>query len=542
MRAASFHGYTVKKVLGKGAYGQVILVESKVQPNESFALKYYKLTAEATGILYDVAFMQLLQPSSIEPETWPFPRLYEYHIQPTQEQAWLIMDFMGGGDLMAKAKKKQPEALKRRIITQMVRALAYMHSHGIAHLDVKEANILGSDSNWTNVVMCDFTCSQIFGAPWKGSIPTPKSDSYISIFFRPPELALGSTNDFIDRADMWGLGIILFRMVFGNKTLSQISKDADVALEEVLGSWTSVTEREEEEATTDGGDDEDGETDVVDDDIPKQQQQQPRLTIRLGLPKDKPAIIQKCEDVEHGWPLWVVLFAKRIFAFIETEVPRLQQEGHPLADLAAYLPRLFCIDPEKRISSVEMLHALGLSMPVGAIDVRSPTENNNVSSVPTFSFVMENHMHSISFKRFAMLMRTIQGQRFDGAGENNLPLGAVLMTLFHSRQFLTTSYMLPVLMGLSHCMARFFELVLEIDQLKPLGTKHNLLEGCRMIFAAKIDWVVMTPDMDAFIRGWTKEHVRHFLVEHPEDLWIRPFDSIVGVEPVDCAKTIDENV
>jgi hypothetical protein len=157
------------------------------------------------------------------------------------------------------------------------------------------------------------------------------------------------------------------------------------------------------------------------------------------------------------------------------------------------------------------------------------------------NFAERTHLHGLSFKRFSLLMRTVKSPKFDGSEDVSVPLGVVLLVLFHSHRFLSTSHMLPVLMGLAHCAARFFELALDLEQLKPLGTKGNLLEGCRIIFDSKMQWV-LTPELDQFVQGWTAERVRYFLVDHPEEMWKVPVNSIPGETPVDCAKSILENV
>ena len=72
-------------------------------------------------------------------------------------------------------------------IYQLFRSLAYIHSQGICHRDIKPQNLL-LDPNTGVLKLCDFGSAKIL-------IPNEPNVSYIcSRYYRAPELIFGATN------------------------------------------------------------------------------------------------------------------------------------------------------------------------------------------------------------------------------------------------------------------------------------------------------------------------------------------------------------
>lgn len=63
---------------------------------------------------------------------------------------YLVLEYMGGGDLFDYLKNRMfrlPEERAKEIIHQMTLALAFLHSFGVVHRDIKLENVMMSDTS-----------------------------------------------------------------------------------------------------------------------------------------------------------------------------------------------------------------------------------------------------------------------------------------------------------------------------------------------------------------------------------------------------------
>ena len=104
---------------------------------------------------------------------------------------------------------------------QLFGALAYMHSFGYVHCDVKPDNIL-IDASYSEVKLCDFGA-----VVSENDLKVKQAESYIvARFYRSPEIILDY--DSKDNAiDVWAMGITILEMyradiVFKGKTNNEI--------------------------------------------------------------------------------------------------------------------------------------------------------------------------------------------------------------------------------------------------------------------------------------------------------------------------------
>lgn len=92
-------------------------------------------------------------------------------------------------------------------IYQLFRSLAYIHSQGICHRDIKPQNLLLNPT--TGVLkLCDFGSAKIL-------IAGEPNVSYIcSRYYRAPELIFGATN-YTTQIDIWSTGCVMAELILG---------------------------------------------------------------------------------------------------------------------------------------------------------------------------------------------------------------------------------------------------------------------------------------------------------------------------------------
>jgi calcium/calmodulin-dependent protein kinase I len=124
---------------------------------------------------------------------------------------FIVMELMSGGDLFDRIGKKKAysEADARDLIVKMLKAVAYCHTHQIAHCDMKPKNLLlMSDDNDSYIKLADFG--------FAARVHTPKSLSKQcgTPFFVAPEILMRKGYD--QAADMWSVGCIIYLLLSGN--------------------------------------------------------------------------------------------------------------------------------------------------------------------------------------------------------------------------------------------------------------------------------------------------------------------------------------
>ncbi|MCJ1293864.1 regulator of ime2 [Xylographa carneopallida] len=116
-------------------------------------------------------------------------------------------------------------------IYQLFRSLAYIHSQGICHRDIKPQNLLLDPS--TGVLkLCDFGSAKIL-------VENEPNVSYIcSRYYRAPELIFGATN-YTTKIDVWSTGCVMAELMLGQPLFpGESGIDQLVEIIKVLGTPT----------------------------------------------------------------------------------------------------------------------------------------------------------------------------------------------------------------------------------------------------------------------------------------------------------------
>ncbi|WP_340200836.1 serine/threonine-protein kinase [Ascidiimonas sp. W6] len=150
----------------------------------------------------------------------------------------LVMEYAGEGtlsDLMAKGLA--PEDTKR-IIMEMVSAIAYLHEQGVIHRDLKPGNILFTKDRNLRLVskVTDFGISRdiLSDKTLEQSITEGVGTSHYMApeqFFKKK---FGLNGEISARTDLWALGIILYKLLTGKFPFGEAQKDYELIREEII--------------------------------------------------------------------------------------------------------------------------------------------------------------------------------------------------------------------------------------------------------------------------------------------------------------------
>ena len=152
------------------------------------------------------------------------------HFLCNQTISFIIMEFGNGGSLDQRLRKKQhpfPEEEAKSYFVQISNAIYYLHSKGIVHGDLKLPNVLISIIGGKEMIkITDFGCSRVVYRKDTGIVMKTKAVGtvsymspeqiivYIASNLKQPELVKNRYKRYNPfKADMWALGVCLFKLV-----------------------------------------------------------------------------------------------------------------------------------------------------------------------------------------------------------------------------------------------------------------------------------------------------------------------------------------
>ncbi len=200
--------YRIDRQLGRGAMGAVYL-GTDLHTGNTVALKALALAAEFKGAELEDARQRFFR----EAETAGRLRHPDIvKILGAGEQdgtAYVAMEYLSGHDLQCHT---DPTALLSvpavlQIGIRVADALAYAHSHGVVHRDVKPANVM-VDADTGMVKITDFGIACIADASRTRTGVILGTPSFMS-----PEQLSGQRVD--GRTDLYSLGVMLFQLLTG---------------------------------------------------------------------------------------------------------------------------------------------------------------------------------------------------------------------------------------------------------------------------------------------------------------------------------------
>ncbi|MEW6732378.1 MAG: protein kinase [Acidobacteriota bacterium] len=201
--------YQIVKRIGGGGMGSVYLARDKRLADAPRAVKemigMFNDEAQRKKAVEDFERESQLLASLDHPA---IPTIYDYFI--SEGCYYLVMKFIGGGDLAGRLKDAQDGRLDERSVVeyaiQICDVLAYLHSQQplIIYRDMKPANIMLDERN--RVMLVDFGIARFVAS-------TQKNVTAIGTMgYAPPELFAGRVEP---RSDIYSLGATMFHLLTG---------------------------------------------------------------------------------------------------------------------------------------------------------------------------------------------------------------------------------------------------------------------------------------------------------------------------------------
>uniref|UniRef100_A0A061R8C0 cyclin-dependent kinase n=1 Tax=Tetraselmis sp. GSL018 TaxID=582737 RepID=A0A061R8C0_9CHLO len=197
--------YEKLEKLGEGTYGVVYKAKNR-QTGNIIALKKILLEQEDEGVpstaIREISLLKELNHVNVV-------RLED--VVHTEDRIYLVFEFL---DLDLKKhldlnpRLHQDHRMMKYYLLQMIRGIAYCHSHRILHRDLKPQNLL-IDRQRNVLKLADFGLARAFGVPVRAY-----THEVVTLWYRAPEILLGAKH-YSTPVDMWSIGCIFAEMING---------------------------------------------------------------------------------------------------------------------------------------------------------------------------------------------------------------------------------------------------------------------------------------------------------------------------------------
>lgn len=190
-------GYTIKRGVGHGGFGEVYYATSEAGKEVALKLIRRSLDVELRGIKH---CLNLKHHNLLD--------IYDIR-QDDNGDHWVVMEFIAN-DCLDRVIDKHPKGLPAeealRWFHGIAAGVAYLHNHGIVHRDLKPGNVFCEDGR---VAIGDYGLSKFISCSRRSG----HTESIGTIHYMAPEVANGRYGKEID---IYALGIILYELLTGH--------------------------------------------------------------------------------------------------------------------------------------------------------------------------------------------------------------------------------------------------------------------------------------------------------------------------------------
>lgn len=189
-------GYTIKRGVGRGGFGEVYYALSDGGKEVALKLIRRNLDVELRGVGH---CLNMKHPNLLG--------LYDIR-KDDNDDSWVVMEYVSG-ECLEQVIARHPDGMPVAEVLSWIHAIgagvAYLHDKGVVHRDLKPGNIFSDESV---VKVGDYGLSKFISASRRSG----QTESVGTVHYMAPEVANGRYGKEID---IYALGIMLYEMLTG---------------------------------------------------------------------------------------------------------------------------------------------------------------------------------------------------------------------------------------------------------------------------------------------------------------------------------------
>ena len=199
----SFHDFEKLKVLGKGSFGEVLLVKLKAN-NKYYAMKI--LIKKQVKLRHQEVHTKAERDLMVKINC-PFIVNIKFAFQDSVK-LYIITEFMQGGEMFfhLHKEKKFSDEKTRFYVIEMVLAIEFLHKNKMLYRDLKPENIMVDASG--HIKLTDFGLSKMIKKQKEKAFTICGTPQYLA-----PEIL--SDEGYDNSVDWWSLGCVMYEMLVG---------------------------------------------------------------------------------------------------------------------------------------------------------------------------------------------------------------------------------------------------------------------------------------------------------------------------------------